>query len=83
MKIFLLKLAKAAGFVLLAAVLVWFSPVLLFQNNSTDPRFTAAFQKKRRQHKEAKFRKALEKWIRKENQTRSKKAWKNRNNFYK
>jgi hypothetical protein len=70
----------AACCVLYAAFILWFWPVILHDMA------TGEWQRQRakvRRINKLYERFSFERWFRKENETRHKRVWKNRNNFYK
>jgi hypothetical protein len=73
-------LLPAACCVLQAALVLWFWPVILHEMAAGN------WQRRKRQVRRINRlyeRFSFHRWFRKENETRSKRVWKNRNNFYK
>jgi len=80
MKRFLIILAKGLWLLFAAAIALWFLP--FFFQSKTDPELSAFYEEKRRKRQQYLLRRAFDIWQRKENQTRSQRAWENRNNFF-
>jgi len=81
----LLLLLKALGFAVLAVLWVWF---VLPQRcgmhyRPTPPELAAFYEEKRKKRRARLIRQAFEQWQRQENETRTRRVWENRNDFYK
>ena len=79
----LLKVVKAAGVVLLVAVLLWFLPLMLPEWIKNPPEMTARKNKKHKKRKRWEHWKKFCKWEAKEKRERFKRIEKKRANFYK
>jgi hypothetical protein len=80
MKRLLILLAKGLWLLFVAAIALWFFP--LFFQKRTDPELAAYYEEKHKRRRASLLRRAFEIWQRKENQTRSQRAWENRNDFF-
>lgn len=78
-------LLKALGFAVLAVLWVWFilPQRLSMHHHRTPPELAAFYEEKRKQRRARLLRQAFEQWQQKENETRTRRVWKNRNDFYK
>lgn len=85
MKRALLMLAKALGRIVLAVLWVWFvlPQRLSMHHHRTPPELAALNEEKRKKRRARRIRQAFDQWQRQENETRTKRVWKNRNDFYK
>ena len=74
------RILLAACWILQAAILLWFWPMMLQDwASGAQARRSRQIKKYWNRHK----RRLFDEWMRKENETRHKRVWKNRNNFYK
>lgn len=78
-------LLKALGWMILAVLWVWFVLPQRFSmhHRPTPPELAAFYEEKRRKRRARLLRQAFEQWQRQENETRTQRVWKNRNDFYK
>lgn len=85
MKRLLILLAKGLWLLFVAAMALCYELPQRFSiyYHPTPPELAAYYEEKRRKRQEYLLRKAFEIWQRKENETRSQRAWKNRNQFFK
>ena len=78
-------LLKALGWMILAVLWVWFilPQRLSMHHHRTPPELAAFYEEKRKKRRARLIRQAFEQWQRQENETRTQRVWKNRNDFYK
>lgn len=77
-------LLKALGLAVLAVLWVWFvlPQRLSMHHQPTPPELAALNEEKRKKRRARLLRQAFDQWQQKENETRTEKVWKNRNQFF-